>query len=115
MPRCKELLNIRLLVLKRNSIRQNSAKGIFCRSMRTSAVHYYTTFANTTKKYSSNKRGYLAYQKLSRLNTKTRKLYDKLKDTYGITVGTDLPQCAEPPNPIVKYANCNKIPTQNCT
>ena len=42
-------------------------------------------------KHSANKKGFLAYQKLSRLNTKIRKLSDKLKDTYGITIGTDIP------------------------
>ena len=42
-------------------------------------------------KHSANKKGFLAYQKLSRLNTKIRKLSDKLKDTYGIAIGTDIP------------------------
>ena len=34
---------------------------------------------------------------------------------YGITVGTDHPQYAETPNTIIKFANCNRIPIQNCT
>ena len=49
------------------------------------------------------------------MNTKTRKLSDKFKDTYGITVGTDHPQCSEFPNPIIKFANCNRRLIQNCT
>ena len=66
-------------------------------------------------KNSANKKGYLAYQKLSRLNTKIRKLSDKLKDTYVINFAIDHPQCAEPPNPIIKCANFNIIPIKNCT
>ena len=66
-------------------------------------IRCYTTFANT--KYSTDKKGYLAYQKLSHLNIKNQELYDKFKDTYGITIGADLLQCAGPPNPIVKCAN----------
>ena len=56
-------------------------------------------------KHSARKKGYPAYQKLSRLNTKIWKLSDKLKDKYGINVGTDHPQCAEPSDPIIKFAN----------
>ena len=52
---------------------------------------------------------------LKYMNTKIRKLSDYLKDTYEITVGTDNLQCAEPPDPIVKCANCNRRPIQNCT
>ena len=66
-------------------------------------------------KNSANKKGYLAYQKLSPLNTKIRKISDKLKDTYGITVGTNHIQCAEPPNTIIQCANFNIRPSQNCT
>ena len=75
----------------------------------------YNFFKYNENKNSANKKGYLANQKLSRLNTKIRKLSDKLKDTYSITVGTDHLQCAEPSNPIIKCANCNRIPIQNCT
>ena len=60
-------------------------------------------------------KGYLAYQKLSCLNTEIRKLSDKLKDTYGITVGTDHPQFAETSDPIIKCANYNRRTIQNCT
>ena len=66
-------------------------------------------------KHSANKKGYLAYQKLSRLNTKIRKLSDKLKDKYGITVENDCLQCAEPSNYIIKFANSNRILIQNFT
>ena len=51
---------------------------------------------------------------MSHLNTKIRKLSGKLKDMYGLTVGTNHPQCAEPSNPIIKCKNCNRIPIQNC-
>ena len=67
---------------------------------------------NKNKHY-ANKKGYLAYQKWSCLNTKTRKLSDKLKDTYGITVGTDHPHFAEPSYPIIKCANYNRRTIQN--
>ena len=66
-------------------------------------------------KHSSNKKGYLSYQKLSRLNTKIRKLSNNLKDTYGITVGTNHLKCAEPPDPIVKCADCNRRPILHFT
>ena len=49
------------------------------------------------------------------LNTKTRKLSDKMKNTYGITVGTENPQCTEASNSIIKCENCNRRPIQNCT
>ena len=48
-------------------------------------------------------------------NTKIRKLSDKFKDTYGITVGTDHPQCAEPSDPIINCTNFNRRTIQNCT
>ena len=51
---------------------------------------------------------------MSRLNTKIRKLSDHLKYAYGINDGTNHPQCAETPDPIVKFANFKKIPIQNC-
>ena len=108
-------LNIRSLIRRRNSIRQNSTKGTFYRRMKTREIRCYTTFTNTTEKNSANKKGYLAYQKLSHLNTKIQKLSDRLKDMYGITVGTDHPQCSEPSNPIIKCANCNRKPIQNFT
>ena len=73
------------------------------------------TSTNTTKKHSSEINGYLAYNKLKHLNTKTRQISDNLKYTYGITVGTDHLQCAEPPKPIVKCADYNIRPIQNCT
>ena len=41
-------------------------------------------------------------------------LSDELKDTYGITVGTNHPQCVEPPNTILKYSNYNRRPNHNC-
>ena len=56
-------------------------------------IRLYTTFVNTMKTNIL----YPAYQKLSHLNTKTRNISDKLKDMYGIIVGTD-----PIPNPIVK-------------
>ena len=34
---------------------------------------------------------------------------------YGINVGTDHPQCAEPSDPIIKCENCNRRLIQNCT
>ena len=61
------------------------------------------------------KNSYLAYNKLKHLNTKIQKISDKLKDTYGITVGTDPLQCDESPNTIVKCANYNRRPIQNFT
>ena len=66
-------------------------------------------------KHSSDRNGYLAYNILKSLNTKIRNIYNKLKGTYGITAGTDHPQCSEPPDPIIKCANCNRRPIQNCT
>ena len=69
----------------------------------------------TPKKHYDNKKGYLAYQKLRRSNTKTRNLFDKLKDTYVITVSTDHTQCSEPPDTIITCANCNRITIQNFT
>ena len=108
-------LNIRSLIRRRNSIRKKLTKGTFYRRMKTREIRCYTTFTNTTEKNSANKKGYLAYQKLSRLNTKTRKLSDKLKDTYGITVGTDHLQYSESSNAIIKCVNFNRRPIQNCT
>ena len=61
------------------------------------------------KQYPSNKKVYLAHNKLKRLNTKN------LKNMYVITVGTDNPQCAEPSNPIIKCESFNRILIQNCT
>ena len=79
-------------------------------------IRYNTTFKNTTTTTkSARKKGYLAYNTVKRLNTKIRKLSDKLKDEYGITVGTDHPQCSEPSDPIIKCENCNRRPIQNCT
>ena len=52
---------------------------------------------------------------MKRLNTIIRNLSDKLKENYGITVGTNHPQFAEPRDPIIKCANCNRIPIQNRT
>ena len=49
------------------------------------------------------------------MNTKTRKFSDKLKGIYGINVGKHHQQCAEPPYPIIKFANCNIRPIQSCT
>ena len=70
-------------------------------------------------KYNENRhypppKGYLAYNKLKHLNTKNPKISGRFNNTHGITVGTDHPQCAESPSPIVKCANCNRIPIQNC-
>ena len=67
---------------------------------------------NKNKHY-SNKKIYLAYQKVSHLNTKIRNISNKFKDTYGITVGSDHPKCYAPPNPIIKFANRNRRPIQN--
>ena len=52
---------------------------------------------------------------MNRLNTKIRKLSDKLNGMSVITVGTNHLQCAEPTDTIIKCANCNRIPIQNCT
>ena len=49
------------------------------------------------------------------MKTKIRNISDNLKDTYDITVGTNHPQCAEPPNNIIKCADYNRRPIQNCT
>ena len=65
-------------------------------------------------KHSSIINGYFAYNKLKFMNTKIRKLYDNLKDIYGITVGNNHLQCAKPPNPIVKFVNWNRRKIQNC-
>ena len=78
-------------------------------------IHYNTTFTNTMKKNYANRNGYLVYNKLKCLNTKIRKLSDKLKDTYGINVGTNHPQYSEPSDPIIKCADYNRTPIQNCT
>ena len=66
-------------------------------------------------KHSPNRNGYLAQKKLSRLKTRIRKLSDKFKDTYGITVVTDHLQCAETSDPIIKFANYNRRPIKNFT
>ena len=66
-------------------------------------------------KHSTNKKGYLAYQKLSLLRTKIRKIYDKFKYMYGITVVTYHPKCDENFDTIIKFANYNRSPIKNCT
>ena len=91
-----------IIDLKINSIIQNLIKGTFYRPIKMRTIRCYTTFTNTTKTKILTKKGYLAYQKLSRLSTKICKLSDKLKDTYGITAGTDHPQCAEPSDPNIQ-------------
>ena len=53
-------------------------------------------------KHSFDRNVYLAYKKSKPLNPKTGKLYDDLKDKYGITVVTNHSKCADPPDPIVK-------------
>ena len=62
-----------------------------------------TIQCNTTSQIHPNvfadRNGYLPYDKLKCLNTEIRKLSDKLKDAYGINVGTDHTQCDEPLNP----------------
>ena len=74
------------------------------------------TFTNTKKnKKSSDRNEYPAYNKLKIFHTKIRKLSDKLKDTYGITIGTNHPQCAETPDPIIKFADYNRRKIQNYT
>ena len=55
------------------------------------------------------------YQKLINFNTNIRKLSDKLKDNYGINVGTDLLQCVELPDAIVQCKNYNRKPIKNYT
>ena len=72
-------------------------------------------FRKYNEKNSSEKKGYLAYKKLSCFNNRTRKIYDHLKDTYVINVVTDNSQYDKPPNTIVKRANSNRRPIQNCT
>eukprot|EP00957_Ditylum_brightwellii_P137432 10478234-Ditylum_brightwellii.AAC.1 len=48
-----------------------------------------------------------------------QKLLQQLKDTYNIEVNTDTiinhPQCDRTPIVIVKCANCNRRPIDNCT
>ena len=51
---------------------------------------------------------------MKHLYTKIRKLSDKLKGTYGITVGTDHPQCSEPSHLIIEGVNWNRRQIQNC-
>ena len=53
-------------------------------------------------------------KQLRRLNTKIRSISGNLKVTYDITVGTNHPQCDEPPNLIVKFSNYNREAIQNC-
>ena len=65
------------------------------------------------KKYFANINRYIAYKKLKHLNTKIRKISDKLKETCGITFGTTHMKCAKPPDTNVKCANSNRIPIQN--
>ena len=86
----------------------NSTKGTLCGRMKISTILCNTNFTNTMKKKSANRNGYHAYKNLKRLNNKISNLSDNLEDTYCIIVGTNHPKCAEPPNPIVKYANCNR-------
>ena len=74
------------------------------------------TFSQIQRKQTFyQQKSYPHYQKLSRLNTKIRKLSDKLKGTYEIIVGINHPQCAEPPNTIIKCVNFNIRRIQNCT
>ena len=66
------------------------------------SLQYYLHKYNENKYY-SDRNGYPAYKLWKLLNTKIRKLSDKFKDTYGINVGTDHPQCVEPSDSIIKY------------
>ena len=45
----------------------------------------------------------------------TLKISGNLKDTNGITVGTNHSQCDEPPDTIIKCTDCNIRPIKNCT
>ena len=51
----------------------------------------YHLFKYNGKKHYVNKKGYLAYQKLSRLKTKNQKISDKFNDTYGSAVVANHP------------------------
>ena len=99
---------------KLNKVKLDKRKILLVHEYEDNSLQYHFHNYNENK-YPSNRNGYLAYKKLKRQNTKIRKLSDNLKDTYGITVGTNLPQFAEPPNPIVKWENFNRIPIKNCT
>ena len=115
MPRCKKAMKYPIVGMKKKLKKEKLDKSNPLRAHEDEDNSLLYHFHKYKKKQSSNKKGYLAYQKWSRLNTKTRKISNKLKDTYGITVGTDLPKCAEPPDPIVKCANFNIRPIQNRT
>ena len=114
----KNLLNILKiwsLIWKRESIRKNRQKKPSTVAWRWGQFVAIPLSQIQRKQTFFQQKGYLSYQKWSRLNSKIRKLSDKLKDTYSITIGTNHPQYAEPPDPIIKCANCNRRPIQNCT
>ena len=75
----KKKLN-RAKLIKRNLLRAHADEE-------NSFLYHFIKYKKN--KHSANKKGNLAYQKLSCLNTKTRKFSDKLKDTCDITVGTN--------------------------
>jgi hypothetical protein len=77
--------------------------------------HHYSKY-NEYKRV-ENKKGYLSYKKLHRLNTNIRKFSETLKNTYGMTVDVYQVPVDEPnATPvIVKCANCNRRPILNCT
>ena len=89
---------------KLNKVKLNKRNLLRAHEDEDNSLQYHFHKYNENK-HSARKKGYPAYQKLSRLNTKIWKLSDKLKDKYGINVGTDHPQCAEPSDPIIKFAN----------
>ena len=114
MPRHKKAIKDLIIDMKKKINKAKLDKMTLLRAHEdneNSLLYHFSKY--NENKHSADKNGYLSYNKLKCLNTKIQKLYDKLKDAYGITVGTDHPQCAEPPDPIVKCENCNRRPIQD--
>ena len=97
-----KLLKIRSLIWKKTQYGKTQQKEPFTGAWRWGQFFAVPLLQIQQKQtFFQQKKGYLAYQKLSILNTKIRNISDKLKDICGITIGTDHPQCAETSNPIL--------------
>ena len=98
MPRLKKSIKDPIVDLKNKINKAKLEKKNLLRAHEDEENSLLYQFCKHKKnKNSANKNGYLAYNKLKRLNTKIRKISGKLKHNHSITVGTDHPQCAEPP------------------
>ena len=114
MPRCIKDITVLIVDLKNKINKAKTDKMGLLQAHEDEGKLLLFHFRKYNKKKYYNKNVYLAYNKLKRFNNKNRKLSDKLKDMYGINVGTDNPKCAEPPNSAIKCADCNRRPIQNC-